>query len=962
MAALTPAQIELANSLTPAESPTKLRCAVCSKLAVNAFRLPCCETAICEKCQSTLSSVCPVCEHSPVSASDCTIYKSLRTTIRVFLKTEEKKREAARPKTNGSTPTTPAQDTLTPTPTPTQIQAPTEPPPTDTAPTIKDSEETQATGLAPPAPAESDEPATVEPKPVSDTHPPEDAPTNGTVHEQPAEDEESKAVVLNGQDGQDSTVVEETQETQKEGDSKDESAQPGAASTGFDTMNGNFNMNFGNGDLSQMQMLMAMQNGMNPAAFGSFPMMGMMDPMAMQNMMMNGGFGAQGMGMNGMNMNMGMNGFNGGGSNDWNVQQSWNVGPDNFNPNAPGMGNGDFGNFNTGFRTGFNAGNYGHHNQFNDHRRGNYGYRGRGRGRGFYGGQGRGYHQGYNNMNSGWAGQGPQFSAGNDNRPALDASQAAEQEDSNVDEFGRAIRPEFSQDSKDAGENGNADAGGDRGSAAAEEADKLAPENSEQVSRGDGTQSAQDDTSANYKGDISSRDQQSTAQDPSHGSAGPTHIQTVVPAVPLNAPTGPKAMRQGLPNVSLHKLRAHGLLSDERSPSARTTNPPMEDKQKSRSSSLHSARERDRGHRERDREHDEDEKGMGRHRDRDRDPSRTYTASRSRTHSRSRSRSRDRKESHRHRRHRTPSVSDNDRDGGHRRRKHKSRRQSTRDDEDYGGRSRDEKYEERSRSTSPADRDHRRPGHRSRRERDEKRRDRERDIDRDGDFSRHRKPDHRSHRDRDEDRPREKERDREREKDRERDHARDRDDDRRHRSNKGPATALPTPIEPSDKTFNPPTGPRGSFSIKGASSKAAAAGLEIKGASTRPTKTNSSNHNHNQSSRRASESSHRRASQPSTTTTTGPKSAGPGPGGKDPHTLEREARDRERLLKEAQRMATITGRSAGVKRGREGSGGGADEQQRGGRRKNRRSEAVTAEHGEDRMRRLEKEREGDRWD
>lgn len=43
--------------------------------------------------------------------------------------------------------------------------------------------------------------------------------------------------------------------------------------TGFDSMNGNF-MNFGNGDLSQMQMMMAMQSGMNPAAFGSFPMMG----------------------------------------------------------------------------------------------------------------------------------------------------------------------------------------------------------------------------------------------------------------------------------------------------------------------------------------------------------------------------------------------------------------------------------------------------------------------------------------------------------------------------------------------------------------------------------------------------------------------------------------------------------------------------------------------------------------
>lgn len=188
---------------------------------------------------------------------------------------------------------------------------------------------------------------------------------------------------------------------------KDPSART-AMGFGFDSMNGNFGgMNFANGDVNQMQMMMAMQNGMNPAAFGSFPMMGKlsspcwdtqveiltsdagmsmgMDPMTMQTMFMNGGFGAQGMGMgmNGMNMNMGMNGFNGGG-NDWNGQQSWNVGQDNFNPNAPGVGNGDFGNFNPNFRTGYNAGKYGHQSQYQ--LRAGYGFRARGRGRGFYGG------------------------------------------------------------------------------------------------------------------------------------------------------------------------------------------------------------------------------------------------------------------------------------------------------------------------------------------------------------------------------------------------------------------------------------------------------------------------------------------------------------------------------------------------------------------------------------------------
>lgn len=733
---------------------------------------------------------------------------------------------------------------------------------------------------------------------------------------------------------------------------------------GFDSMAGNFNMNFGNGDMNQMQMMMAMQNGMNPAAFGSFPMMGkifptsaecfdfvansgcsgMMDPMTMQNMMMNGGFGAQGMGMNGMNMNMGMNGFNGGG-NDWNGQQSWNVGQDNFNPNTRGMGNGDYGNFNSGFRTGFNSGNYGHHNQFNDYRRGNYGFRGRGRARGFHNGHGRGYHQGYNNANAGWAGQGPQFSNGKDGdgQAALDDSQVTGQPSGNVDEFGRAIRPESNDDAQNAGEDERVGAAGSHDSTTVDGTDKLARENSEQAPKKDGSQSAQD-IPADDKGDVSSRDQHSAPPGPSRGSVGEMPPQATALAVPFNAPTGPKAMRQGLPNTSLHNLRARGFIPDEKSQnqSTRTNQPPIvasptEDKLRSRSSSLHSSKDKDRRPRERDREHDEDEKNRARRRDRDRDRSKTYTASRSR--SRSRSHSRDRKESRKHRRHRSPSVLGDDRDGSHRHRGHKSRKQSTRDDDDYRGRPKDEKHEERARSASPVDREHKRSGHRSRRDRDEKRRDRDnRDVDRESDYDRHRKSGHRSHRDRDQDH----ERNREREKDRDRDYTRDRDEDRHHRNSKG-STTLPTTAEPSDKTFNPPTGPRGgSFSIKGASNKPVGSGIEIKGASNR-----SSNPERRESipSRRPSQSS-----------VAGQKSAAGGPT-KDPHTLEREARNRERLLKEAQRMAVIAGRGGGVKRGRE-----ANDDRGSNRRKSRRSEAVNTEDEEDRMRRLEAEREGRRWD
>lgn len=57
---------------------------------------------------SNLPQSCPVCEHSPLSAADCSPNKSLRTTIRVFLRTAEKKREASRIKeSNDTTPITP---------------------------------------------------------------------------------------------------------------------------------------------------------------------------------------------------------------------------------------------------------------------------------------------------------------------------------------------------------------------------------------------------------------------------------------------------------------------------------------------------------------------------------------------------------------------------------------------------------------------------------------------------------------------------------------------------------------------------------------------------------------------------------------------------------------------------------------------------------------------------------------
>ena len=39
------------RSLMIDEIPVKLRCAACDKLAVDAFRMPCCDQSICEECE-----------------------------------------------------------------------------------------------------------------------------------------------------------------------------------------------------------------------------------------------------------------------------------------------------------------------------------------------------------------------------------------------------------------------------------------------------------------------------------------------------------------------------------------------------------------------------------------------------------------------------------------------------------------------------------------------------------------------------------------------------------------------------------------------------------------------------------------------------------------------------------------------------------------------------------------------
>ena len=61
--------------------------------------------------QASLPEACPVCAHEPVKAELCKPNKALRTTIKVFLRTEEKKRETQKGKERAElvthTPATP---------------------------------------------------------------------------------------------------------------------------------------------------------------------------------------------------------------------------------------------------------------------------------------------------------------------------------------------------------------------------------------------------------------------------------------------------------------------------------------------------------------------------------------------------------------------------------------------------------------------------------------------------------------------------------------------------------------------------------------------------------------------------------------------------------------------------------------------------------------------------------------
>ncbi|KAF1812655.1 hypothetical protein P152DRAFT_458470 [Eremomyces bilateralis CBS 781.70] len=357
---------DLASSLKQDDIPIKLRCAICNKLAVEAFRLPCCDQSICFSCQTTLSDTCPICDHQPLSAEDCKIDKKLRATVKVFLKSQEKKREKSRAAIQPPVPETPQEQP-----------------------------DTIATDEKAGQDIDSKEPEAVpqDQEPVQET-------IAGTSHisteqnnavAEPSNKEEDESTTqvdqTNNDDAQDddSKAVEEIP-TNNEADASwaGQDQTVAVASLGYNQADDSNDMGWQNGMNPMMQM--QFQNAMQSGNWSGFPNAMGMSGMGMNAMNMPqgmfGNFGAPGMGMNGLSdMNMGMG--VGGGFGGWN-EQSMN---DDFNNSGyyPGGYNQQShqGHYSQMQHQQFSRNNY--HNQNRFHGRGAHSHRG----------YGRGYHRNY---------------------------------------------------------------------------------------------------------------------------------------------------------------------------------------------------------------------------------------------------------------------------------------------------------------------------------------------------------------------------------------------------------------------------------------------------------------------------------------------------------------------------------------------------------------------------------------
>ncbi|KAF2763331.1 hypothetical protein EJ05DRAFT_34291 [Pseudovirgaria hyperparasitica] len=320
---------ELASSLAQDDIPVKLRCATCNKLVISAFRLPCCDQSICETCQTSLPESCPVCDHSPLSAEDCKPNKSLRLTVKAFLKAEEKKRDKDR-----GTPQAKHTDTSVPNTADATSTHPSQhnPAPGEDVPGKSIEEEALTNG----------EDISANIKNVADVR--EDGgsalskgrreePEAAASTKQVSTNEEEQSIEDSSAGGGESKRTEEANEDTTAEEQKNSWSMNAGTTQQIQGNNTAFGMSTAQGGFSNMgwngtngfNPMMQMGASMPSAGWNNFNMMGMpgmgMDAMAMSQGMF-GGFGGQNMGMNGMNgMNMGM-GFGGGFNSGWNGQMS----------------------------------------------------------------------------------------------------------------------------------------------------------------------------------------------------------------------------------------------------------------------------------------------------------------------------------------------------------------------------------------------------------------------------------------------------------------------------------------------------------------------------------------------------------------------------------------------------------------------------------------------------------------
>ncbi|KAJ4986139.1 pre-mRNA-splicing factor 38B [Stagonosporopsis vannaccii] len=296
---------ELALSLPKSAFPKSFFCALCSELAIDSYKLLCCNKAICKACQAKLSfpTTCPSCDHSPLEAESCAPNKSLRNTMRVWLQ-KQKKKEDAKAAAQAATPApeiTPAATEV-----PSEVEGADKP--------IDSVEDVPATGdvLAEPVAAAADA-GEGQPRTVSASAPPNEGSTA------PGNDGANRRGSLVSQTATQSVEPSAANASSNEQDKTDGTANMMSNNSMVNGMQGQMGFGFQNGmGFNGMPNMMgnAGWNNMNPMDYNMNGMynnfggnMGMMNDMSAMNMMNFGG--GYGNGWNGMGGGYGnFNGFN----------------------------------------------------------------------------------------------------------------------------------------------------------------------------------------------------------------------------------------------------------------------------------------------------------------------------------------------------------------------------------------------------------------------------------------------------------------------------------------------------------------------------------------------------------------------------------------------------------------------------------------------------------------------------